>query len=184
MNEKMKIVVLDGFAGNPGDLSWAPLEALGQCTVYDRTAPQQVIARAADAQIILTNKVVMSRDVIEALPHLKYIGVIATGYNIIDLDAARERGVVVTNVPAYSTRSVAQIVFAHLLDITNSVQHYTAEAHRGAWSECQDFTYINTPVMELDGKVMGIVGLGNIGKAVAQIALAFGMKVLAYTSKA
>ncbi len=184
MNEKMKIVVLDGFAGNPGDLSWAPLEALGQCTVYDRTAPQQVIARAADAQIILTNKVVMSRDVIEALPHLKYIGVIATGYNIIDLDAAREHGVVVTNVPAYSTRSVAQIVFAHLLDITNSVQHYTAEAHRGAWSECQDFTYINTPVMELDGKVMGIVGLGNIGKAVAQIALAFGMKVLAYTSKA
>ena len=184
MNEKMKIVVLDGFAGNPGDLSWAPLEALGQCTVYDRTAPQQVIARAADAQIILTNKVVMSRDVIEALPHLKYIGVIATGYNTIDLDAAREHGVVVTNVPAYSTHSVAQIVFAHLLDITNSVQHYTAEAHRGAWSECQDFTYINTPVMELDGKVMGIVGLGNIGKAVAQIALAFGMKVLAYTSKA
>lgn len=183
MNETTKIVVLDGFAGNPGDLSWAPLEALGQCTVYDRTAPSQVVERAASAQIVLTNKVVMDRATIEALPHLKYIGVIATGYNIIDLDAAREHGVVVTNVPAYSTHSVAQIVFAHLLDITNSVQHYTREAHDGVWSKCKDFTYLNTPVIELDGKVMGIVGLGHIGKAVAQIAIAFGMKVLAYTSK-
>ncbi len=179
----MKIVVLDGFAGNPGDLSWGPLEALGHCTVYDRTAPSQVVERAADAQILLTNKVEIDRATIEALPHLKYIGVIATGYNIIDIGAAREHGVVVTNVPAYSTRSVAQIVFAHLLDITNSVQHYTREAHGGVWSKCKDFTYINTPVVELDGKVMGIVGLGHIGMAVAQIAIAFGMKVIAYTSK-
>lgn len=183
MNENINIVVLDGFAGNPGDLSWAPLEALGQCTIYDRTTPEQVLERAADAQIILTNKVVMDRATIEALPSLKYIGVIATGFNIIDLDAAREHGVVVTNVPAYSTRSVAQIVFAHLLDITNSVLHYTQEAHAGAWSKSKDFTYFNTPVMELDGKTMGIVGLGSIGGAVAQIALAMGMKVMAFTSK-
>lgn len=184
MEQKWNIVVLDGYAGNPGDLSWAPLEALGHCTVYDRTAPQQVAERAANAQIVLTNKVVMDRTVIEALPHLKYIGVIATGFNIIDLDAAREHGVVVTNVPAYSTQAVAQMVFAHLLDITNSVQHYTQEAHAGVWSRSKDFTYFNTPVMELDGKVMGIVGLGNIGMAVARIALAFGMKVTAFTSKA
>ena len=183
MDNGMKIVVLDGYAGNPGDLSWAPLQALGECTLYDRTAPHQVIERAADAQAIITNKVVMDAATIAALPKLKYIGVMATGYNIVDLNAAREHGVVVTNVPAYSTASVAQIVFAHLLDITNSVQHYTQEAHRGVWSGSADFTYFNTPVVELDGKVMGIVGLGNIGKAVAKIALAFGMQVLAYTSK-
>lgn len=184
MERKWNIVVLDGYAGNPGDLSWDSLKALGNCTVYDRTEPHQLTERAAEAQIVLTNKVAMDRAVIEALPHLKYIGVIATGFNIIDLEAAREHGVVVTNVPAYSTRAVAQMVFAHLLDITNSVQHYTQEAHAGVWSRSKDFTYFNTPVIELDGKVMGIVGLGNIGMAVARIAVAFGMKVMAFTSKA
>ncbi|MDO4511303.1 MAG: D-2-hydroxyacid dehydrogenase [Bacteroidales bacterium] len=179
----MKIVVLDGYAGNPGDLSWAPLEALGECTVYDRTAPDEVTARAAGAQIVLTNKVVMDRATIEALPSLRYIGVMATGYNIVDLDAARHHGVVVTNVPAYSTTSVAQMVFAHLLDITNSVQHYTREAHQGQWCKSRDFTYLNTPVIELCGKTMGIVGMGSIGAAVAKIALALGMNVLAHTSK-
>ena len=133
--------------------------------------------------MILTNKVVIDRDTIAALGRLKYIGVMATGYNIVDVAAAREHGVVVTNVPAYSTHSVAQIVFAHIFDITNSVQHYTREAHAGVWSRKPDFTYYNTPVVELYGKVMGIVGLGNIGMAVAKIALALGMKVLAHTSK-
>ena len=181
--EKKKIVVLDGYAGNPGDLSWDALKAITDCTVYDRTAASEVTVRAADADMVLTNKVVFTREVIEALPKLKYIGVIATGFNIIDLDAARQHGITVTNVPAYSSNSVAQLVMAFVLEITNSVQHYTQEAREGVWSRCADFTYLNTPVIELDGNVMGIVGLGNIGQRVAQMAQAFGMKVQAFTSK-
>lgn len=184
INNALNMVVLDGYAGNPGDMSWDALEALCHCIIYDRTAADQVLARAAEADMILTNKVVIDRDTIAVLGRLKYIGVMATGYNIVDVAAAREHGVVVTNVPAYSTHSVAQIVFAHIFDITNSVQHYTREAHAGVWSRKPDFTYYNTPVVELYGKVMGIVGLGNIGMAVAKIALALGMKVLAHTSKA
>ena len=180
----MKITVLDGYAGNPGDLSWASLEALGECTILPRIEAGRVLEHAAKADIVLTNKVQFPREVIEKLPNLKYIGVIATGYNIVDIEAAREHGIVVTNVPAYSTMSVAQMAFAHLLNIAYRVQHYTDEAHEGVWSRCPDYSYSNTPLIELADKTMGIVGLGNIGSAVARSAQSFGMKVLAFTSKA
>lgn len=179
----MKIVVLDGYAGNPGDLSWEGAEALGECTIYDRTAPTEKLERVKDAEIVLTNKVPFCAEDFEKLPNLKYIGVLATGYNIIDTEAAKSHGVVVTNIPAYSTNSVAQMVFAHLLNITNSVQHYTDEARAGVWSRNPDFSYQDTQLMELHRKKIGIVGLGNIGKAVARIAIGFGMEVFAYTSK-
>lgn len=179
----MKIVVLDGYAGNPGDLSWESAEALGECTIYDRTAPTEKLERVKDAEIVLTNKVPFCAEDFEKLPNLKYIGVLATGYNIIDTEAAKAHGVVVTNIPAYSTNSVAQMVFAHLLNITNSVQHYTDEARAGVWSRNPDFSYQDTQLMELHRKKIGIVGLGNIGKAVARIAIGFGMEVFAYTSK-
>ena len=179
----MKIVVLDGYAGNPGDLSWEGAEALGECTIYDRTAPTEKLERVKDAEIVLTNKVPFCAEDFEKLPNLKYIGVLATGYNIIDTEAAKAHGVVVTNIPAYSTNSVAQMVFAHLLNITNSVQHYTDEASAGVWSRNPDFSYQDTQLMELHRKKIGIVGLGNIGKAVARIAIGFGMEVFAYTSK-
>ena len=183
-NENLKIVVLDGYAGNPGDLSWDPLVVLAdECVIFDRTAPDQVLERAKGAQIVLTNKVQLTRSIIESLPDLRYIGVLATGYNIVDTEAAREHGVVVTNAPSYSTASVVQVVFAHLLNITNSVQHYTDEARRGVWSRCPDFSYINTNVTELADKSIAIVGLGNIGQAVVRVALALGMRVLAVTSK-
>lgn len=179
----MKIVVLDGWTGNPGDLSWEPLERLGDCTIYDRTSPDEVIERAREAEVVLTNKVAFTRETIAQLPRLRYIGVIATGYNIIDVEAARERGVIVTNVPAYSTNSVAQIVFAHLLNITTHADHYSRSVRSGRWSECADFSYTDRSITEIAGKTLGIVGLGNIGMAVARIARAMEMKVLAYTSK-
>ncbi|MBO5381149.1 MAG: D-2-hydroxyacid dehydrogenase [Bacteroides sp.] len=179
----MKIVVLDGYAANPGDLSWERLEALGECTVYPRTTDEQLLERAANADILLTNKVIINRTTIEALPQLKYIGVLATGYNVVDVAAAKEHGIVVTNIPAYSTPSVAQMVFAHILNITQRVGHYADEARHGVWSACQDFSYSNTPLMELQGKKIGIVGLGNTGYNTARIAIGFGMKVHAYTSK-
>ncbi|MBR1935855.1 MAG: D-2-hydroxyacid dehydrogenase [Muribaculaceae bacterium] len=179
----MKIVVLDGWTGNPGDLSWEPLERLGDCTIYDRTSPDEVIERAREAEVVLTNKVTFTRETIAQLPRLRYIGVIATGYNIVDVDAARERGVIVTNVPAYSTNSVAQIVFAHLLNITTHADHYSRSVRSGRWSECRDFSYTDRPITEIAGKTIGIVGLGSIGMAVARIALAMEMKVLAHTSK-
>lgn len=179
----MKIVVLDGYAGNPGDLSWDGLKQLGDLTVYDRTAPAEVIERAKDAEIVLTNKVCMGEAEISQLPKLKYIGVIATGYNIIDLKAATSHGIVVTNIPAYSTNSVAQMAFAHILAIYNRVEHYTEQAHQGVWSRSKDFSYQDTPVMELHGKKIGIIGLGHTGMATARIAIGFGMDVYAYTSK-
>ena len=179
----MKIVVLDGYAANPGDLSWERLEALGECTVYPRTTDEQLLERAANAEILLTNKVIINRTTIEALPRLKYIGVLATGYNVVDVAAAKEHGIVVTNIPAYSTPSVAQMVFAHILNITQRVGHYADEARHGVWTACQDFSYSNTPLMELQGKKIGIVGLGNTGYNTARIAIGFGMKVHAYTSK-
>lgn len=179
----MKITVLDGYGMNPGDLSWEKLEKLGEVKVYDRTAKEDVIDRAVDSEVILTNKTVIDRSVIEKLPKLKYIGVLATGYNVVDIEAAREKGIIVTNIPAYSTASVAQMVFALLLAITNNVEHYTTENRNGRWSRCADFCYWDAPLMELSGKTFGIVGLGNIGQSVARIALAFGMKVLALTSK-
>ena len=179
----MKIVVLDGYTANPGDLSWDALEKLGDCSIYDRTAPEELLVRAWGAQALLTNKTVINAEVIDALPELKYIGVLATGYNVVDVDAARMRGIVVTNIPAYSTASVAQMVFAHLLNITQQVGHYVEENRGGRWSRNADFCYWNTPLMELAGKRMGIVGLGNTGMATAHIAQAFGMEVVAFTSK-
>lgn len=179
----MKIVILDGYSANPGDLSWDALKALGEVTVYDRTSREDTVERAADADIVLTNKVVIDREVMEQLPRLKFIGVLATGYNIIDVACARERGVVVSNVPAYSTESVAQMVFSHLLTVTNRTEHYAQQNREGRWTRSADFCYWDSPVMELAGKTMGIVGLGNIGRRVAEIALAFGMKVVALTSK-
>lgn len=157
---------------------------MGDVSVYDRTKPEETVARAAGADIILTNKVVIGRREIEQLPQLQYIGVLATGYNVVDITAARERGIVVSNVPAYSTESVAQMVFAHLLTVTNRTEHYAVLNREGRWSRNPDFCYWDTPLMELAGKTFGIVGLGNIGSRVAQIALAFGMKVKAFTSKA
>ena len=179
----MKIVILDGFTANPGDLSWAELEALGQVTVYERTLPSETVARAAEADMVLTNKVVVSREVMDQLPHLKYIGVLATGYNVVDIEAAHQRGIIVTNVPAYSTESVAQMVFAHLLTVTNRTEHYAQENRQGRWSRNADFCYWDFSHVELAGKTFGIVGLGNIGRRVAEIALAFGMKVKAVSSK-
>ena len=177
------IVILDGYAANPGDLSWDELKALGICTIYDRTAPEEVVTRAADAEILLTNKTVLDADTLAALPHLRYIGVLATGYNIVDVEAARQRGIVVTNIPVYSTDSVAQMVFAHLLNICQQVQHHSEEVRSGRWSSCPDFCFWDTPLIELTGKRIGLVGLGHTGMRTARIALAFGMEVCAYTSK-
>lgn len=179
----MKIIVLDGYAANPGDLCWDELEQLGECTIYDRTAPEEVLERAAGAEILLTNKTVITAGHMAVLPQLKYIGVLATGYNIVDTDAARERGILVTNIPAYSTDSVAQMVFAHLLNIAQQVQHHSEEVHKGRWTANKDFCFWDTPLIELYGKKIGIVGLGNTGYATARIALGFGMEVYAYTSK-
>ena len=179
----MKIVILDGYTTNPGDLSWDGLKALGQVEVFDRTQPSETVARAAGAEVVLTNKVILGREEMAQLPSLKYIGVLATGYNVVDLQVAHERGVIVTNVPAYSTESVAQMVFAHLLTATNHTERYAMENRQGRWSDSPDFCYYDAPIRELSGKTFGIVGLGHIGSRVAQIALAFGMKVKALTSK-
>lgn len=179
----MKIVALDGYAANPGDLSWDELKALGECTIYERTSPEEVLERAAGAEILLTNKVVLNAETIVALPELKYIGVLATGYNIVDVTAAKERGIIVTNIPAYSTASVAQMVFAHILNIAQQVQHYTDEVRAGRWSNNPDFCFWDTPLIELRGKKIGIIGLGHTGYNTARIAIGFGMEVYAYTSK-
>ncbi len=179
----MKVIILDGHTLNPGDLSWEAIELLGDVTVYPRTAPCDVVDRCKGAEIVLTNKVVISSEVMDELPQLKYIGVLATGYNVVDITAAKERGIIVTNIPAYSTDSVVQMTFAHILNITNRVGHYAHENSKGKWSRCEDFCYQDTPLNELAGKTLGIVGLGNIGMKVAQIAKLFGMDVFAFTSK-
>ena len=179
----MKIVELDGYAANPGDLPWDGLKQLGELTVYDRTAPQDVLERARGAQVILTNKVLITAELMDQLPELRYIGVLATGYNVVDIPAARRHGIVVTNIPAYSTMSVAQMVVAHLLNITNRVALHSEAVKQGEWQNCKDFTFSLTPQIELDGKTFGIVGLGNTGTATACIAQSFGMRVLAYSSK-
>ncbi len=176
----MKIVVLDGYTLNPGDLSWDGLKSLGDCTIYERTPPEKVVARAQDAQIVLTNKAVLDRAAIERLPNLQYIGVIATGYNIVDVDAASEREIPVTNVPTYGTHSVAQMVFALLLELTQRVGHHAHTVREGRWSSSEDFCYWDYRLVELHGLTMGIVGFGRIGRAVSRIALGFGMKVLIY----
>ena len=178
----MKIVILDGYTANPGDLSWKEL-ALGELVVYERTSADETVARAADADVVLTNKVLITKEVMAQLPRLKYVGVLATGYNVVDIEAAHHRGIIVTNVPAYSTESVAQMVFAHLLTVTNRVEHYAVQNRAERWTNSADFSYSDTLLTELAGKTFGIVGLGNIGKRVAQIAQAFGMNVMALTSK-
>lgn len=179
----MKIVILDGFTVNPGDLSWSALESLAEVEVYDRTSEDQIVPRCKGAEIVLTNKVVLDSSVLNQLPRLMYIGVLATGYNVVDLEVASRQSIVVTNIPSYSTDSVAQMVFSHLLNIVNRTDHYAQENRNGRWSKNQDFCYLDHTLSELAGKRMGIVGLGNIGMAVAKIALAFNMEVIAYTSK-
>ena len=179
----MKIIVLDGYGLNPGDLNWEGFESLGELTVYDRTTPSELMERAAGAEVLVTNKTLITAENMAALPELKYIGVLATGYNVVDIDAAKARGIVVTNIPAYSTASVAQMVFAHILNITQRVGYYADENKQGRWTKNADFCYWDTQLVELQGKKMGIVGLGNIGQATARIAQAFGMEVCVYSSK-
>lgn len=179
----MKICILDGYSLNPGDLDWSPVERLGDVTLFDRTPADKIVERAADADIVLTNKVPFSADTLRQLPRLRFICVLATGYNIIDTEAAARQGVVVANIPAYSTMSVAQMAFAHILNITNHVASYAREVADGKWTNCPDFCFWDSALTELAGKTMGIVGLGNTGMTTARIAIAMGMKVVAMTSK-
>lgn len=176
-----KIVILDGYTINPGDLSWEMFRKLGECSFYDRTPRELVVERCQDADIVLTSKAVFSREVIQKLPRLSYIGVLATGYNVIDLAAAGERGIVVTNIPAYSTGSVAQMVFALLLEFCSHVREHSEGVKSGRWSACPDFCYWDFPMIELGGKTMGIVGFGSIGQQTARIASAMGMKVMVWS---
>lgn len=179
-----KAVVLDGYTLTQDDLDWSAMSALCDLTVYDRTPKECLISRAKDAEILITNKTVIDAPSLKMLPKLRYIGVLATGYNVVDIDACREREIVVTNIPAYSTDSVAQMVFAHILNITQNIATLTSENRAGRWYASDDFCYSDAPLIELKGKTFGIIGLGNTGLAVAKIAMAFGMNVLAYTSKA
>lgn len=174
----MKIVVLDGYVLNPGDLSWDGIKKLGDCTIYDRTAPELTIERAKEAEVAITNKVVFDKNIIKCLPKLKYIGVLATGYNVVDAEAAKNAGIVVTNIPAYSTASVAQMVFSHILNFAQNVSVHAASVSSGEWAKSIDFAYWKTPQTELAGKTLGIIGFGQIGQAVAKIGLALGMKVI------
>jgi glycerate dehydrogenase len=176
----MHIVVLDGYTLNPGDLSWEDLYALGHCRIHDRSQPGEVVARARGAEIVLTNKTELPRQVLAELPGLRYVGVLATGYNIVDVAAAAELGIAVTNVPAYGTDSVAQMVFAHLLNLAQRVAHHAQTVTDGRWTDGPDFCYWDFPLVELAGLTMGIVGFGRIGRQVARLAQAFGMHVLAH----
>ena len=176
----MRIVVLDSFTLNPGDLSWKSLEEFGECAIYDRTAPEDTVERADGAEIVLTNKTTLSSEIIERLDKLQYIVVLATGYNVVDAEAARKRGIPVSNVPTYGTDSVAQMVFAHLLNLMQNVAHHAQTVSNGRWCSSPDFCYWDTPLVELRGLTMGIIGFGQIGQATARLALAFGMKVIAY----
>ena len=177
----MKIVVLDGYTLNPGDLSWKELDELGEVAIFDRTPAAQVLGRAADAGILLTNKTVLDAAILARLPHLRYIGVLATGFNVVDIDAARKHGITVTNVPAYGVDSVAQMCFAHILNLTNRVADHAAGVSHGQWCKADDFCYWEHPLIELAGKTLSIIGYGDIGRAVARLALAFGMQVLIHT---
>ena len=174
------IVILDGFTANPGDISWAAIEALGNCKIYDRTGEADVVARAADADIVLTNKTLITQKSLAALPRLRYIGVLATGYNTVDVQAAQQRGILVCNVPEYSTPNVTQAVFALLLELTNRTGHHSQTVHEGRWSASPDFCYWDGELVELAGRTLGIVGYGRIGKAVAAVGSAFGMQILAH----
>ena len=176
----MKIVVVDGYTLNPGDLSWKGLEALGSCDIYDRSSLAEVLKRAGGAEIVLVNKIVLSRETIFSLPHLKYIGVTATGFNIVDVSAARERNIPVTNVPSYGTRSVAQMTVALLLELTQRVGHHAQTVREGKWSRCPDFCYWDFPLIELAGLTLGIIGYGRIGRRVGHLLRAFGAEVLVF----
>ncbi|MFW5486320.1 MAG: D-2-hydroxyacid dehydrogenase [Spirochaetaceae bacterium JB067] len=176
----MKIVILDAYALNPGDLSWERMESLGETVIWDRTEEKDILSRSRGAQILITNKTPLSKETIEQLPELKYIGVLATGYNVVDIQAASERNIPVTNIPTYGTDSVAQMVFAHILHLTQHVAEHSESVKEGDWTNCPDFCYWNYPMIELAGKTIGIVGFGRIGRKVADIANVFGMKVLAY----
>ena len=174
----MRIVVLDGHTLNPGDLSWAGLHELGQCQIHDRTSPDDIVRRAQEAEIVLTNKTQLSKETIAQLPKLRYIGVLATGYNVVDVKAASQQNICLTNIPAYGTVSVAQMVFAHLLNLTQHVAEHGQSVQAGDWSRSRDFCYWNFPLVELAGLTMGIIGLGRIGQTTARLALDFGMKVI------
>lgn len=177
---KEKIVILDGYTLNPGDLDWKGFEALGDVTVYDRTGDDQILERIGDASVVITNKTPMTRETLFSAPKLSYVGVLATGYNVVDTAAAKERGIVVTNIPTYGTDAVAQFTFALLLEVAHHVQRHSDSVMEGRWSAHQDFCYWDYPLMELLDKTMGIIGYGRIGQATARIARAFGMKVIAY----
>lgn len=176
----MKIVVLDGYTLNPGDLSWEPLAELGSLTIYDRTPEDKILTRIGDAEIVFTNKTPLNKEILNKIPTVKFIGVLATGYNVIDIAAAKEAGIVVANIPTYGTNAVAQYVFAMLLEICHHVWAHSEEVKNGAWSRSSDFCFWSYPLIELTGKTMGIIGYGRIGKSTAKLAQAFGLKVLAY----
>ncbi len=181
----MKIVVLDGYCLNPGDLSWDGLNALGECTVYDRTSltnVEEVIERIGDAEVVYTNKTPMPREVFERCTNIRFVGVLATGYNVVDVDAAREKGIPVTNIPTYGTASVGQFAIALLLEICHHIGHHNQAVHEGKWEHNPDWCFWDYPLIELDGKTMGIIGYGRIGQSTGRIAQALGMKVLAYDS--
>jgi glycerate dehydrogenase len=179
MQTTMKLVVLDGYTLNPGDLNWAQLTALGDCHIYERTPAEKIVERSVEADLLLTNKVLLNADTIRSLPRLNYIGVLATGTNVVDLSAARERRIPVTNIPAYGTKSVAQATFALLLELTNGVGHHSRAVHGGRWTTNPDWCFWDQRLIELDGLTLGIVGLGRIGLEVANLGHAFGMRILA-----
>lgn len=176
----MKIVILDGYTENPGDLSWEELGKLGELTVYDRTPAEEIVNRIGDAEIVITNKTPISRATLEACPNIRYIAVLATGYNVVDIAAAKEKGIPVSNVPTYGTAAVGQFAIAMLLEICHHVAHHSDTVHAGKWNSCIDWCYWDYPLIELDGKTMGIIGFGRIGQATGRIAKALGMKILAY----
>ncbi|MDN6129884.1 MAG: D-2-hydroxyacid dehydrogenase [Tetragenococcus halophilus] len=182
----MKIVILDGYSLNPGDIDWEPLKEIGECEIYDRTSftdKKEILQRIGDARIVLTNKTPLDEEVLHAAPNLEYIGILATGYNIIDIDAAAKAGITVTNVPAYGTEAVAQFTFALLLEITSQVGLHNRLVHEGQWSSNPDFSFFATPLTELQGKTLGLVGFGRIAQKVAEIGHAFGMKVIFYNHR-
>lgn len=178
----MKIVILDGYTENPGDLSWSGLEALGELTVYDRTPPEQVADRIGDAEIVILNKTPLPREMLDRCPNVRYIGVLATGYNIVDAQAAKERGIPVCNIPTYGTDAVGQFAIAMLLEICHHVAHHDAAVHEGRWESCPDWCFWDYPLIELAGKTMGIIGFGRIGRTTGRIARALGMQVVACDS--
>lgn len=177
----MKIVVLDGYTLNPGDLSWDNLKAIGEVEIYDRTPSDKILERSKDAEILFTNKTPLKEEILNAIPSLKYIGVLATGYNVVDIEAAKRSGIIVTNVPSYSTFSVAQLTFALLLELCLHVQRHSDSVSGGKWATSADFSYRDFPLIELAGKTIGIIGFGSIGQSVANIAASFGMNVISFS---